>query len=320
MKDARYYSPKKIAEAIGVSESSLKRWCDRGLIRFSKTAGGHRRIVRSDAVTFFREAEIRVTKPELIGLPALESDSIQSDEVACQRFLEALVNLNEVDARKLLISLYVEGWKLHRIFDGVVAQTFRQIGILWSEQKLEVYKERHACEITANVIREIKGLMPEPDEQAPFAIGGSLQGDHYSLPTLVTSAMLQSIGFRAMSLGNNIPVNSMCTAAQNHRPQLFWISVSHIEDEAKLIQDLRVLRRALPTPTLFLVGGSFLNDNIRSNLDSTIFCDNMHQLDLFASNLSQFGTAPTRALNNGMGNNGIGGNSSGGIGGMSNGL
>ena len=299
MKDSRFYSPKRIAEAIGVSESSLKRWCDRGLIRFSKTAGGHRRIVRSDAVTFFREAEIRVTKPELIGLPALETEPITSDEAACERLLDALTNLNETDARKLLISLYVEGWKLHRIFDNVLASTFRQIGQLWSEQKLEVYKERHACEITANIIREIKGLMSEPEEGAPFAIGGSLQGDHYSLPTLITSAMLQSIGFRAMSLGNNIPVNSMCTAAQNHRPNLFWISISHIENQAKLIQDLRVLRRALPSPTLFLVGGNFLNDEIRNNLDSTIFCDNMHQLDLFASNLSQFGTAP-RTFQNGQ--------------------
>ena len=37
-------SPKQVARAIGVSESTLKRWCDRGLIPMTKTAGGHRRM------------------------------------------------------------------------------------------------------------------------------------------------------------------------------------------------------------------------------------------------------------------------------------
>ena len=52
-------SPKQVARALGVSESSLKRWCDKGLIPTERTAGGHRRLplagvldflVRSDAV------------------------------------------------------------------------------------------------------------------------------------------------------------------------------------------------------------------------------------------------------------------------------
>lgn len=290
MKEVRFYSPRKVAEALGVSESSLKRWCDRGLVRFTKTAGGHRRIVRADAVTFVREADVQVAKPELLGLPEIDPEPITEVGEACQRLLNALVKLDERESRKILISLYINGWELYRIFDDVVAATFHQIGQLWSTQKLEIYQERHACEIVANVIREIKSLLPEPADDAPFAIGGSLQGDHYSLPTLITSVMLQSLGFRAMSLGNNIPVASMCSASQNHRPNLFWISVTHRDDEPRLVRDLQLLRRSLPEHTLFLVGGQGLNGTIRNALEATIFCDNMHQLDLFASNLSQFGS------------------------------
>ena len=33
-------SPKQVAHAMGVSESSLKRWCDQGLIPTVRTAAG----------------------------------------------------------------------------------------------------------------------------------------------------------------------------------------------------------------------------------------------------------------------------------------
>jgi len=39
----RQLSPRELAEALGVSESSLKRWVDAGKIAASRTEGGHRR-------------------------------------------------------------------------------------------------------------------------------------------------------------------------------------------------------------------------------------------------------------------------------------
>jgi excisionase family DNA binding protein len=51
----RDLSPRQVAEAIGVSESSLKRWCDSGLIPTRRTAGGHRRVPVAGVVAFLRE-------------------------------------------------------------------------------------------------------------------------------------------------------------------------------------------------------------------------------------------------------------------------
>ena len=67
----RLLSPKDLADAIGVSESSLKRWTDAGRIRASRTDGGHRRIALEDAVRFIREAGVPVVRPELLGMPEM---------------------------------------------------------------------------------------------------------------------------------------------------------------------------------------------------------------------------------------------------------
>ena len=66
-------SPKELGEAIGVSESSIKRWIDEGVIRASRTAGGHRRIALADAVQFVRSAGLPVVRPQVFGLVGLEA-------------------------------------------------------------------------------------------------------------------------------------------------------------------------------------------------------------------------------------------------------
>jgi MerR family transcriptional regulator, light-induced transcriptional regulator len=52
--DMGHLSPKALAAAIGVSESSLKRWADEGRLAAERTAGGHRRIAVAEAVRFVR--------------------------------------------------------------------------------------------------------------------------------------------------------------------------------------------------------------------------------------------------------------------------
>jgi len=61
-------SPKELAEAIGVSESSIKRWADGGRLAVQRTAGGHRRIPREEALRFLREEGLRPVRPEILGV------------------------------------------------------------------------------------------------------------------------------------------------------------------------------------------------------------------------------------------------------------
>ena len=49
-------TPKQVARAINVSESSVKRWCDKGVIPTQYTAGGHRRIPLSGLMEFLRSS------------------------------------------------------------------------------------------------------------------------------------------------------------------------------------------------------------------------------------------------------------------------
>ena len=67
------FTPKQIAFALRVSESSVKRWCDQGVIRTDRTLGGHRRIPLEYLLEFLETTNRRVVDPVAIGMEQLGS-------------------------------------------------------------------------------------------------------------------------------------------------------------------------------------------------------------------------------------------------------
>ncbi len=99
----QYFSPKTVALAIGVSESSLKRWCDKGKILAIKTAGGHRRLAGADIVEFLRAQQIPLQNPEIMGFPARSAYNIRSTQDAQDQLFSLLKSGQEVGCRDLMI-------------------------------------------------------------------------------------------------------------------------------------------------------------------------------------------------------------------------
>ena len=236
-------SPREFAGAIGVSQSSVKRWTDDGLIRATRTAGGHRRIHITEAIRFLRDSDSILVKPHLLGLPkAASTGRTKADlERASVDLEEHLKEGRSGEARGLIHALYIDGYSIADIADGPLRQSMANLGHLWLPQGDEgIFLEHRATQIALQSFHELRTLLPD-NQDGPLAIGGAPSGDPYQLPSLVVSTVLASEGYRAVNLGPETPISMLRKTAVSKAPKLVWLSISQAEDPAALSRDLDVL-------------------------------------------------------------------------------
>lgn len=275
-------SPLLVAQAFGVSESSLKRWCDRGVIRSQRTAGGHRRLAVQDVLSYSRSSGQRLLHPELLGLPPAKKSTSDVLSEAVNSVRDSLTRGDADKCCQIVISLYTAGYRASEICDSVIAPACREIGDQWECGNLEIYQERRACEVCVQMLAELSRLVPFSHSRAPVAIGGSPAGDPYALPTRMVELVLREQGWKSQSLGSSLPLETLLAAVNDVRPELLWISVSHLDNKRAFVSQYRTFFAQVRDRVAVVVGGRALDDTIRRQMEYAAHCDNLQHLESFA--------------------------------------
>jgi excisionase family DNA binding protein len=296
-----HFTTKQVAEALLVSESSVKRWCDSGVIPTTRTAGGHRRISMAGLMEFLESTNRRLMNRGALGLAepghrntvreAMDQQNQLDREISIrlqEEFEQAIARGDESLCRRSLTQWYGLNQSVALLADRLVATTFQHLGHRWECGEMEVYQERRGCEICARLIHELGRMIPEASARAPLAIGGAPHGDHYQLPSQLVEMVLRESGWRATNLGDNLPFETLLRAVRDSQPKLFWLSVSHIEDEEGFVEQFARFSADLPRDVTLVVGGRALHDRLRPRLTFTAHCDTMQQMASFAAAVSGF--------------------------------
>lgn len=278
----RLYTTKQVADAIGVSESSLKRWCDQGLVTTCRTGGGHRRIPQDAVVAFLRTSGHELVRPDILQLPTLTQRGTLRCEELRPAFLDAIVAADRGKCREIIVSLYLSGESVPAICDDLITPTMYRIGELWECGDVEVFQERRGCEMCEEVIGDLVKMIPSPSSTAPLAIGATPEGDYYRIATKVVEATLKSAGFRAINLGSSLPFNTLVASIEMLRPTLFWLSASIIADSEKFIAEYQVFQQQTSGMVAIAVGGQALSAPIRTRIVYATFGETMRHLDNYA--------------------------------------
>jgi len=257
----RNFSPRDLAAAIGVSESSVKRWVDSGELSAARTAGGHRRISLTEAVRFIRSRQLAVVDTEALGLAdlALVPPELANRPLTAELLIQQLEAGNTGHVRGLLVGAYLRGDTLAPLCDGPVRDTMHHVGTLWTDERRGIFVEHRATDVFIQAFSEIRGLIPIPTNGARVAVGGAFEGDPYLLPSLMAATVLADLGFRTTHLGAHTPADVLAEAATEQRAAIVWMSVSAASAPDEVQSAASVLaERLAPTGAEIVVGGRFL--------------------------------------------------------------
>ena len=288
-------SPKDLAAAVGVSESSLKRWADDGRIRVNRTAGGHRRIPLQEAIRFTREARLPVLRPDILGLPSLNTQTATKHRKdPAQTFHTKLAEGDVITAQAILIDLYLSGQSVASICDGPIRTAMTIIGEAWNHGHEGIFVEHRATDICLQALSVLRSLINSPTNDdadnpetvsRPMALGCAPSGDPYLIPSLMCAAVLADTGYRTINIGPDTPFGVLGKAIEAHRPRLVWLACA-ADRSVPDVGDILDLSRELANHNIALaVGGRVIEKITLPAGSNLIHCQTMNELDKFARGL-----------------------------------
>lgn len=227
-------SPKQLAEAVGASESSVKRWIDSGKLHADRTVGGHRRVTTPEAIRFIRDQGMTLLKPAVLGMHELDPQENELPGLtgsANEDLYHVLRDGRARDARALLIDLYVnQGHDLAGIFDGPMRYAMAEVGKLWAHDRQGILLEHRATDAAIQAVNRLRGLLSEElslaGQTRPIALGGAPEGDLYLLPSMMCACLCAQAGLQEMNLGPQTPLETLELAVNTYRPVLVWMTCS----------------------------------------------------------------------------------------------
>lgn len=278
-------SPKELANAIGVSESSVKRWADEGMVKASRTVGGHRRIALAEAIRFIRQIRATVVRPEILGLSEMASsaEKVNPDRQNGESLFAALERGDATLCRGMIQAMYVSGQSVAQICDGPVREAMVRMGELWLHQEWGIAVEHRATDICIQAVNQLRFLQVPPPDDAPIAVGCAADDDPYMLPSLMCAAVVAEAGFRDVNLGPRTPIRILHNAVEHYQAALVWVTVSWSTELARITSEISSLARELRKRSIpMVVGGRQLASASPSDLAGVTLAHSMTQFDLFA--------------------------------------
>ncbi len=283
----------QLADAVGVSESSVKRWIDDGRIAASRTAGGHRRVSVEEAARYIRAAGLALDRPERLGLPDLSAyaRARSADADLGEALFDSLTRGRTAGAAGLLQARFLAGASVAQLVDGPLAYAMTRVGALWRSSPEGVLTEHRATETAIQAVIRLRALLP-PVFDGPVAVGGAPSGDPYVLPSLAAAAVVEDEGFRAVNLGPQTPFDTLAAGVTAFGACLAWVSFSSVEDPGGLRRDVLKLAKRLGSSGAVLVAGGARVDRLALGREKGVVVgDAMAELQAVARGLVLSGRA-----------------------------
>ncbi|WP_078551859.1 cobalamin B12-binding domain-containing protein [Bacillus alkalicellulosilyticus] len=193
------------------------------------------------------------------------------------RLKETLLIGNRELAWELIEGHISAGKDTVTIFEDIIAEAMREIGLLWEENIISVAEE-HLATITCDYLlsryqyylqRKTKKRSGEHHRKALFFC---VEEEYHFIGIKMTSILFEENGWNTKFYGVNVPVESAMEAIKVWKPDVVGLSVSIIYHMKSFIEYTKQIA-ALKNSPFLIVGGRIVD-----SYDMTKYCNSHSQI------------------------------------------
>jgi len=285
MADIKGFTTIEVARLCRVSDATVKRWEDAGLLKSERTNGGHRRFRAEEVNRFQREQGLGLQQSH--GDESVLKATIRTRDkksYSDSTFLQSLIDGCEEAATNVVITKHLEGKPLTEIIDRLVCPAMQEIGDLWHRGEISVPQEHLATRTAFSIIYKLRNALPIPVMKHGLAICCAMEGDFHELPMLLAQITIENEGFEVINFGAATPLYTLSDEIIKYSPNFICISAAVINDLERLSRDYKDFREKiakLKIPVL-LGGRVFEDEHIRKRFVSEFYMRSFTDVAEFA--------------------------------------
>lgn len=280
---------KEVARLCRVSDATVKRWEDAGLIKSERTGGRHRRFRAEEIARFQREqgggSKISENGDSTARINARRRTSgFQSDSA----LFHALVAGDDEEAANILIVAHLRDQSLPEICDDLICPAMRQIGELWYQGKLSITQEHIATRVAGNAVFKLRNVLPVAAAHGKLAMCCAFENDLHELPTQLAQTILENLGWEVLNFGANTPLYSLGEEVARQTPELICISATVVNDFERLSRDYKTFAEQtekLKIP-IVLGGRVFAEEQMRRRFPARLYAQSFNEIAQFSEQLT----------------------------------
>jgi excisionase family DNA binding protein len=293
----RWLTSKEVARLLGVSEASIKRWADRGLLPPVRTAGGHRRFRPDEVATFQRNKGLGGGLHQTAPQPSRPSSSPvgsatqgkksklskKDREAALDSLFAALIEGQVEVVAAVLLKSYLYERQLAGIFDQLLSFPLRRIGELWNEGKLTIAQEHIATRTALTALQILHRGIEVAGGNGRLAICCATENDFHELGVQFTQILLESEGWSVLNLGPNTPFFALTEAMIEKNAKLVCVSSTILHNPDRAAREYKEFsERAKQSGVKIVLGGAgFASSPTRKRFPADLHADSFAQLSDF---------------------------------------
>jgi DNA-binding transcriptional MerR regulator/methylmalonyl-CoA mutase cobalamin-binding subunit len=267
--DGAEYSIRAVSQATGLSVETLRAWERRyGIIGPRRDVSGHRVYSACDITRLRRLREttdrghpigkIAHLSDQELGSLLSDRDSDHAASEASRAFLARILSAVEEYSTEQCDTAIAMAFALLPADDvvrDVLSPALRETGERWHRGDFSVAQERL---LSSSVRRLVGGMLNTFSALAngKTVVFATVSGEHHELGILMYAALAASHKLRVLYLGADLPAREIADLARRSGAAAVAVSLIMPEEINMSLEQLAILREALPSDTEIWIGGA----------------------------------------------------------------
>lgn len=288
---------REAARLLGVSEASVKRWADGGLLPVIKTVGGHRRFRPEDVAIFRREGLHKTGRPAARKHPTPHGSQVEklgraaARRVTVEHLYDALLAGSGDEAASILVKLHLGGSGVAELSDLLLCPAMRRIGDLWHRGEISVAQEHVASRTALEALAALRAGLHPDETHGKIAVCCAVEEDFHELPVHLAALTLEARGWDVVNLGTSTPFFALAEVVERFAPRLVCVASTVLEGLDRAAREYAELSETVRRfgVSVVLGGNGFAGAEVRRRFPADLYAEDFRQLEKFAVALAAQG-------------------------------